>query len=120
MKIKAAPKLTPQTIYAAQNAREGLIGVADLSLLTGVDANQLNKFAKTGTMAHYGEYHGKRFFNFQEIINWLHGGDQNDAKPVIREKMEAMIESGKCPYTLKKSSADQNVQIIWRDIAEAA
>ena len=62
MKSKAAEKIDPSTIYAAQNARLGLISVKDLSLLTGVDVGRLSRFAKTGSMVHYGEYHGKGDF----------------------------------------------------------
>ncbi len=119
MKTKTPVKLAPQTIYAAQNARDGLIGVADLSLLTGVEAGVLNKFAKTGSMSHYGEYHGKRFFNFQEIINWLHDNETtSEAKPVIWEKLTALIQKKSVPYELEK--AGKNVRIIWKDVAEAA
>ena len=119
MKTKAL-KLPPQTVYAAQNAREGLIGVADLSVLTGVDVGLLNKYAKMGTVAHYGEYHGKRFFNFQEIVNWLHDSNVvSEAKPVIREKMEELMQKRHCPYTLEKAGG-KSVRIIWKEVAEAA
>jgi hypothetical protein len=118
MKMKTTVQLPAQTVYAAQNAQQGLINVLDLSLLTGVEVGMLSKFAKTGTMAHYGEYHGKRFFNFQELVKWLHGNDgHTEAKPVIREKMDALLQKKTCPYLLEKTNGD--VRIIWKDCVEA-
>lgn len=121
MKTKTALKLDPQTSYAAQNAREGLINVADLSILTGVDVGRLNKFAKTGSVVHYGEYHGKRFFNFEELVNWVNEpDDQNEAKPIIRETIQTTLQKKTCPYTLEKldksSNGAQRVRIVWKEL----
>src|SRR4051794_4612502 len=55
MKNKTVETLDTPTLHAAQNARLGLISVGDLSLLTGVDVGRLSRFAKTGSMVHYGE-----------------------------------------------------------------
>lgn len=116
MKNKAVEKqLDAPTVYAAQNARLGLINVGDLSLLTGVDVGRLSRFAKTGSMVHYGEYHGKRFYNFQEIINWVsQPDDDNVAKPVIRASMEEMMKKKISPYTLERT--DEQVKIVWREL----
>ncbi len=104
MKTKTAEKIDAPTIYAAQNARLGLINVGDLSLLTGVDVGRLNRFAKTGSMVHYGEYHGKRFFNFQEIINWVsEPDDENVAKPVVRANHGSDVEEKHLPIYVRKS-----------------
>src|SRR3954465_776071 len=113
MKTKTVEQIDTPTIYAAQNARLGLINVGDLSLLTGVDVGRLNRFAKTGSMVHYGEYHGKRFFNFQEIINWIaEPDDENVAKPVVRANLEAMLKKKTCPYSLEKTNQDQTMKIV--------
>jgi hypothetical protein len=119
MKNKPTLKLDAPTLYAAQNAQLGLINVGDLSLLIGVDAGKLNRFAKTGHMVHYGEYHGKRFFNFQEVINWVsQPDDENEAKPVVRATMEAMLKKKNCPYSLEKT--ENEIKIVWKDLQEAA
>lgn len=102
-------------IFAAQNARLGLITVRDLSLLTGVEATRLNNFAKKGHMNHYGEYQGKRFFNFEEIVNWLHDSDEtNEAKPVIRTGMKEILEDENCPYSIEKNA--RGVRLVWNEV----
>jgi hypothetical protein len=118
IKTKAAHKIDTPTLYAAQNAQLGLINANDLSLLLGVDAGRLNRFAKTGSMVHYGEYHGKRFFNFQEIINWVtQPDDENEAKPVVRANLEAMLKKKTCPYSLEKTDdANPSVKIVWKEL----
>ncbi len=114
MKTKSL-KLDPQTAYAAQNAKEGLITVADLSILTGMDVGKLNKFAKMGFITHHGEYHGKRFYNFQEIIQWVNRPEEeNEIKPVLSATIEAKLRKRDCPYTIEKDG--QNVRIVWKDI----
>ena len=120
MKTKTVEKIDTPTIYAAQNAQQGLINVNDLSLLLGVDPGRLNRFAKTGSMGHYGEYHGKRFFNFQEIINWVtEPDDENEAKPVVRANLEAMLKKKTCPYSLEKSSdGNAAVKIVWKQFVQ--
>lgn len=101
--------------YAAQNAKEGLINAMDLSLLIGVDAARLNNFAKKGYVNHYGEYHGKRFFNFEEIVKWLHTPDnQSEAKPIIQAGIKGVLEKRNCPYTLKKDDAG-SIKIVWKE-----
>lgn len=123
MKTKTTLKLDPKTTYAAQNARLGLITTADLSLLTGIEPTRLNNFAKQGQMNHYGEYHGKRFFNFQEIVNWLNDPeDQGEAKPVLRAGIKEMLEGENCPYDLEKPienpDGTQQVRIVWKEFIE--
>ena len=95
------PRMTTTTatcdqvkLYAAQNAREGLITVADLSTLTGVGVRELTKFAKTGLLNHYGEYHGKRFFKFEESVGWAaEPASGNPAQEAIRMGLEAQLRA---------------------------
>lgn len=114
----------PKKEYAAQNAQDGLVTVADLSVLTGVAVAQLTKFAKTGRLEHFGEYHGKRFFNFQTIVSWAvtPGGD-DEAKSVIRQGMELQQQSTDCPYAIEVSPTEDGTQtlvkLLWK-IARAA
>lgn len=117
MKNSTIVKIDPKKAFAAQNAQQGLISANDLSLLTGVEASRLNSFAKKGFLGHYGEYHGKRFFNFEEIINWLNEpGDQDEAKLVICATMKTTLRDADCPYTLEKTAKESRVRIIWKDI----
>lgn len=115
-------KIDPKKMCAALNAREGLINVADLSLLTGIATPQLTKFAKTGWLNHYGEYHGKRFYNFQEVVNWANDTESdNEAKAAIRNGMEAHVRSGECPFSFEMAGEPQQVTIVWKEVlAEAA
>jgi hypothetical protein len=71
-------------------------------------------------MVHYGEYHGKRFFNFQEIINWAtQPDDENEAKPIVRANLEAMLKKKMCPYSLEiTNSGDRSVKIVWKEFLE--
>lgn len=113
-------KLDPRITFAAQNARLGLISVADLSLLTGVATTQLTTFAKKGFVTHYGEYHGKRFFNFEEIVNWLNEADEQDeAKPVIWASMKEVLKDTDCPYkleqTIEEKTGNTKTRIIWKE-----
>jgi len=115
----------PKKMCAALNAREGLINVADLSLLTGIATPQLTKFAKGGFLNHYGEYHGKRFYNFQEVANWaVQTETDNEAKLAIRNGMETQTISGDCPYTFEIVTSDAGetqAKITWAEVmAEAA
>jgi hypothetical protein len=124
MKTNSPVKLDSKTNYAAQSAREGLIDVFDLSLLTGVDMARLNRFSKLGLVNHYGEYHGKRFFNFEEIANWVcEPGDENEAKILIRSTMEALLKGKNCPYALEKvsnaPSDGKRIRVIWKEFVEA-
>jgi hypothetical protein len=117
--------IDPKKSCAAQNAREGLINVADLSVLTGIATPQLTKFAKGGLLNHYGEYHGKRFYNFQEVVKWATETETDDeAKTAIRNGMEAETRVSDCPYALEKVSTEPgeapSVKIVWKDLAEAA
>lgn len=104
---------------AAQNAREGLINVNDLSLLTGIPNTQLTRFAKIGHLNHYGEYHGKRFFNFEEIVNWLQEepGFGEETKAILRANMEAQMKTADCPYDIEVVSTGETTRakIVWRD-----
>jgi len=109
--------------YAAQNAREGLINVNDLSLLTGIAVTQLTKFAKTGLLEHYGEYHGKRFYNFEKIVNWACEPDtENQARVAIRNGFEAEMRMADCPFTFQKVQAgdETQIKITWNAVAEQA
>jgi hypothetical protein len=122
MKTAAITKYDPKKLYAAQNAQQGLISSADLSILTGVEMSKLNSFAKKGFLGHYGEYHGKRFFNFEEIINWLNEpGVQDEAKSVILASMKIVLREEDCPYKLEKSGKDttnHRIKIIWKEFAD--
>lgn len=114
-------KCDPKKIYAAQNAKEGLINVSDLSLLTGIPTTELTTFAKTGLLNHYGEYHGKRFYNFEEVVNWASNPEPDDlAKVAIRKGMQSTIQVGNCPYSLEKmkteSDAPPRIKVVWKEI----
>ncbi len=111
---KCVVQRDPRKDAAAQNAQEGVVTVADLSLLTGIPVPQLTKFAKTGLLEHYGEYHGKRFFNFQTIANWAvaPGEDSNEAKIVIRKGMESELRTHDCPYSIERSGS--RIKINWK------
>jgi hypothetical protein len=103
---------------AAQNAQEGLITVADLSLLTGLPVSQLTKFAKAGRLEHFGEYHGKRFFNFQTIVAWAAAaGTDDEARTMIWKGIENELLSTDCPYVIETSAAE--VKLYWK-VARAA
>jgi hypothetical protein len=110
-------------LYAAQNAREGLITVADLGILTGVDVRVLTKFAKVGLLNHYGEYHGKRFFKFEEIVNWAgEPADGNPARDTIRCALETELKTDDCPYeleTVRSASGDVRIGIVWKEVPAA-
>jgi len=106
---------------AALNAQEGVVTVADLSLLTGIPTAQLTKFAKSGLLAHYGEYHGKRFFNFQSIVVWASspGKDEKDdeARTTLRKALESEQRSSDCPYSIEKVRSEEDVfeiRISWK------
>ncbi len=123
MRTKTAVKLDSKTNYAVQNAKLGLINVADLSLLTGIEAARLNSFAKQGIVNHYGEYHGKRFFNFQEIVNWANGpDDQSEAKPLIRNGINEKLQDENCPYEFEKTTkgphGTEHLQVVWKEVSE--
>ena len=109
---------------AAQNAQEGVITVVDLSLLTGIAESRLTKFAKSGLLEHYGEYHGKRFFNFQTIVIWAVGpGKDDEARRTIRKGMEKELLASNCPYSIEQvrasGDAGQQTKICWK-ISSAA
>lgn len=110
-------------ITAAQNVQEGLITVADLSSLTGLEVAQLTKLAKTGQIAHYGEYHGKRFFNFQELVVWAHtSGDFAEARTTIRQALRAQMEMANCPFFLEEIEVDgePSLKVAWKALPLAA
>jgi hypothetical protein len=116
------PKFDPRKVAAAQNAQDGLINVSDLSLLTGIPMPQLTKFAKGGLLNHYGEYHGKRFYNFEEVVNWVSEADtDNMAKEAIRNGLETEIRAKTCPYSLEKmkSAGTERVKIVWKEFVPA-
>lgn len=120
MPAQTAQKIDDKVIYAAQNAQLGLITAIDLSLLTGIPVPMLNTYAKKGFLGHYGEYHGKRFFNFQEIVNWLGDTDSTDeAKTAIQTSMKPLLQLEDWPYTLSKESrGSKRVKIVWKTPAE--
>ncbi len=114
----ATPKIDPRKVYAAQNAQQGLISSADLSLLTGMEVSRLNSYAKKGFLGHYGEYHGKRFFNFEEIINWANQPGLDEAKSALQAAIKTALKEEDCPYKLGKpqrDADDQKIKIIWKD-----
>ena len=119
MRTKSAtPDL--KTICAARNAREGLINVLDLSLLTGVEPVRLTSLAKKGFLGFYGEYHGKRFFKFQEIVNWaMDPSTTDEAKIFMRERLDTTMQRPDCPYSFElPADSDQRpfqVQIVWKE-----
>ncbi|MBV9080685.1 MAG: hypothetical protein JO102_06160 [Elusimicrobia bacterium] len=118
-----APKIDQRKICAAQNARDGLINVNDLAALTGVGEAKLTSFAKKGYLTFYGEYHGKRFFKFDEIINWLNQPDQDEAKIVIRQSVDNLLKDDACPYMLEAVSDDSGrpqIRIVWKEYLEEA
>jgi hypothetical protein len=107
-------------LCAAQNVRDGLITVADLSALTGLEVPQLTKFAKTGLITHYGEYHGKRFFNFEELVVWaMAPGESDIAKAALRSAIENQLTLPNCPFDLERdSNPDVPVKLVWRVVAD--
>ena len=105
-------------LYAGLNAREGLISVADLSLLTGVPPALLTSFAKKGLLGFYGEYQGKRFFNFKEIIDWLNApGPDDEAKVRIRANMKVLLKGKDSPFSIEEDDSDgtPRVRIVWKE-----
>ncbi len=117
MKIKTVVPCSKKT-FAAQSAQEGLINVSDLSLLTGVAVPLLTSFAKKGLLRSYAEYHGKRFFNFGEILTWLNEpGLEDEVKRLIRTTVEAELKKADCPYLLKKATS--GVELTWKELAAA-
>lgn len=111
--------------YAAQNAREGLITVFDLSVLTGLPAKDLTKLAKIGLIKHHGEYQGKRFFNFQELVCWANEPVENDAaRETIRKALEVELLTDDCPYLIEKVMSESGefagVRIDWKDLMPQA
>lgn len=120
----SANDLAPNKQFAAQNAKEGLINVSDLSLLTGIVVSQLTKFAKAGHLENFGEYHGKRFFNFQSIVNWAHQDeDGNEARIAIRKAMEKELLADDCPYSIEKISHSEGessqINLNWKVLSAA-
>jgi hypothetical protein len=118
MSKPVAPR-DPKKDAAAQNAQEGVVTVSDLSLLTGIAVPQLTRFAKCGLLEHYGEYHGKRFFNFQTIVNWMVGpGEDDEARSTVRKGVETELLARDCPYSIEKirakSDAAHQVKIFWK------
>lgn len=112
-------RINPRKLYAAQNSQDGLINVADLSMLTGIEVTQLTSFAKVGLLNHYGEYHGKRFYNFEEVVNWANNTDADDvAKIAIRTSLQNELKAKDCPYTFEKASSDgttTRIKVIWKE-----
>src|SRR5258706_287184 len=105
MKTKTAVKTDCKKNYAAQNAKLGLITTADLGLLTGVEVSCLNSFAKKGVLDFYGEYHGKRFFNFEEVVNWASEAQTKDeAKIFVQTNIQTLLNRPDCLYTLKNKT----------------
>ncbi len=115
--------MDPRINFAAQNAQLGLINVTDLSLLTGIEPSRLNSFAKKGHMTHYGEYQGKRIYNFEELMNWLHDKDEYsiEIKSEIRASMKKILDDEDCPFGLVRDlRGDGKIRVEWRVAQEAA
>lgn len=109
-----SPQVNPRKENAAENAQTGLIGVDDLSVLVGVAAAQLTKFAKIGQLEHFGEYHGRRFYNFQTIVQWAMDSEvDTESKTVIHQAMKVELSRDDCPYTLAKGT----FQLLWKKAA---
>ena len=116
-----AVKYNPKKHYAAQNAKDGLINVGDLSSLTGIATTRLTRFAKIGLLNHYGEYQGKRFYNFEEVVNWMSDMDSDDvAKEEIRKSIEVELRTNDCPYSIETivaaSEGARRFKIVWKEI----
>jgi hypothetical protein len=123
MKTKSVPA-NPHKTIAAQQAQTGLISVNDLSLLTGVEVAKFNSLAKKGILKSYDEYHGKRFYNFGEILNWVFESEgEDEIKLSIRLALENEMKSDDCPYALQTTTSDldqtSTLQIIWKELIAA-
>jgi hypothetical protein len=115
MKPTNDPVLPERFVYAAQNAQDGLINVNDLSLLTGIEPARLNGYAKKGFLTHYGEYHGKRLFNFSEIVAWVFlPGQPDEVRTILRTTMEGVMKLPHCPFDVNLASADTPAKVVWR------
>ena len=113
---------TPKA-HAAQAAQEGVITVLDLSLLTGVEPNVLNGMARKGELQSYSEYHGKRFFKFEEIIRWIGESEADSAaKGMLRGAIEAEMKQPDCPYVIETVSEGDRTRysLCWKAYAQAA
>ena len=118
MKTQLSP-LDSKTVFAAQNAREGLINVLDLSLLTGVPVPQLTGMAKKGFLISYAEYHGKRFFRFEEVLGWAMADGEDEPRKFLSNAVSELLKHPECPYSLEKVMADgePRIRIAWKDAA---
>lgn len=106
-----SPQANPRKENAAENAQTGLIGVDDLSVLVGVAAAQLTKFAKIGQLEHFGEYHGRRFYNFQTIVQWAMDSEvESESKTIIQKAVQVELSREDCPYSIAKGS----FQLRWK------
>lgn len=117
-------QIDSKTWFAAQNAREGLINVLDLSLLTGIPTAQLTGLAKKGLLASYDEYHGKRFFKFQEVVNWFVSLEPRDEwEKNVASTVENLMKHPECPYVVERvmdESGTASGRIRWKDMPQAA
>jgi hypothetical protein len=117
MPTQTARKIDEKVIYAAQNAQLGLITAIDLSLLTGIAVPQLNTYAKKGFLGHYGEYHGKRFFNFEEVMNWLNDPAVDEAKTAMQLSLKPLMEHDEWPFSIvKEARGSKRIKIIWKTV----
>lgn len=123
MNMKPTLEANPHKAIAAQQAQTGLISVTDLSLLTGVEVPKLNNLAKKGLLKSYHEYHGKRFYNFTEIMNWLIDSETNEAKQIILSAIEEEMKVSDCPFSLNVSQSESDgspiVKIVWKELIAA-
>lgn len=120
----AAPSVNPHKLVAADMAQTGLISVNDLSLLTGVDAAKLSLLAKKGIIQSHCEYHGKRFFKFEEFMAWLdESGSEFPAIQELRETVQKELRSLDCLYSLHRVNSDDGssqIEVVWKQKSLAA
>ncbi len=110
-------------LFAAQNAQQGLINTNDLSTLTGIEPSRLNSLGKKGFLQYYGEYQGKRFYNFEELMNWLYNQEEGslEVKSEIRASIKKILDSDDCPFDLiRDGKGSQRIRVEWKVAQEAA
>lgn len=114
MSNNSKDQIDPRKEFAAEEARGGVIGILDLSLLTGVSQKDLTSLARNHTLKSYSEYHGKRFFKFEEVVSWATENGKNEpARTLIRTCIESEAQRNDCPYTLEAS--DNSKKVVWKE-----
>jgi hypothetical protein len=121
MKTQLSP-LDSKTVFAAQNAREGLINVLDLSLLTGAPVAQLTGLAKKGFLNSYAEYHGKRFFKFEEVLGWAMADGDDEARRFLSTAVNELLKHPECPYSLERvtEEGEARIRLSWKEAEKEA